>query len=278
MNPFILLSLFSFLIIGCTTPTNTGVKEKAVVKLDAEPKKETSSQKIAIPVPAIDTTITLEYIMGKFDPKKHPDFVQVPSKYANGRKDRLLRKETYEAFLKMYEAAKKDGIELKILSATRNFATQKIIWEGKWTGKRLHESKENLAKTTPDPTARALKILRWSSMPGTSRHHWGTDMDLNAFNNEFFEKGEGLKIYTWLTANAAKFGFCQPYSPKDDARPNGYNEEKWHWSYLLLAQPLTTQAKLRLKNNMIAGFQGAETAQSIGVVEKYILGINAMCL
>ena len=114
----------------------------------------------------------------------------------------------------MYDAAKKEGITLKIISATRNFATQKIIWEGKWTGKRLHESKENLAKTIPNPTERAIKILRWSSMPGTSRHHWGTDIDLNKLNNSYFEKGEGLKIYNWLIANASSFGFCQPYSPE----------------------------------------------------------------
>ena len=226
----------------------------------------------------VDSTITLDYIMGKFEPTKHAQFMQVPPKYANGRKDRWLRKETYKAFLEMYEAAKKEGIELKVLSATRNFATQKIIWEGKWTGKRLHESKENLAKTTPDPTERALKILKWSSMPGTSRHHWGTDMDLNAFTNDFFEKGEGLKMYTWMTENAAKFGFCQPYSPKDANRPNGYNEEKWHWSYLPLAQKLTQQAELRLKNELIDGFKGAETAVSIGVVEQFILGINGACL
>ena len=178
----------------------------------------------------------------------------------------------------MHAAAKNEGIDLKILSATRNFMAQKGIWEGKWMGTRLHESKENLAKTTPDPTERALKILKWSSMPSTSRHHWGTDMDLNAFTNEFFAKGEGLKIYNWLTANAASFGFCQPYSPKDDKRPNGYNEEKWHWSYLPIAQKLTEQAQLRLDDSMIEGFKGAETAKTIGVVEKFILGINEACL
>ncbi len=226
----------------------------------------------------VDSTITLDYIMGKFEPTTHKDFIQVNPKYANGRKDRWLRQETYKAFLEMYDAAKIAGIELKVLSATRNFAMQKIIWEGKWTGTRLHESKENLAKTTADPTERALKILKWSSMPGTSRHHWGTDMDLNAFTNEFFEKGKGLKIYTWMTENASKFGFCQPYSPKDENRPYGYNEEKWHWSYLPLAKKLTEQAELRLKNEMIDGFKGAETAVSIGVVDQFILGINSDCL
>ncbi len=268
-------------ILSCVQPIETKHQEKEIASVattKSNANVENASSKMGTPLIRIDTTISLDYIMGKFEPTKHEKFIQVSPKYANGRKDRWLRKETYEAFLEMHAAAKKEGIDLKILSATRNFIAQKGIWEGKWTGTRLHESKENLAKTTPDPTQRALKILKWSSMPSTSRHHWGTDMDLNAFTNDFFAKGEGLKIYNWLTANAASFGFCQPYSPKDDKRPNGYNEEKWHWSYLPIAQKLTEQARLRLDDTLIEGFKGAETAKNIGVVEKFILGINEECL
>lgn len=271
--------LFVLILIWCAMAcesTNTTVEnEKTSVAIANVQTESLKSGKM--PSLLIDTTISLDYIMGKFEPTKHKGFIQVLPKYANGRKDRWLRKETYQAFLEMYEAAKEEGIELKILSATRNFATQKIIWEGKWTGKRLHESKENLAKTTPDPTERALKILKWSSMPSTSRHHWGTDIDLNAFTNEFFEQGAGLKMYNWMTEHAHKFGFCQPYSPKDKQRPHGYNEEKWHWSYLPIAKKLTQQAELRLKDDMIQGFNGAETAVNIGVVDKFILGINEAC-
>ncbi len=268
------------LFLSCTQSIETQHNEKEIASATtSSANAENQSAKTVIDLTnRIDTTISLDYIMGKFEPTKHEKFIRVAPKYANGRKDRWLRKETYAAFLKMHAAAKKEGIDLKILSATRNFTAQKGIWEGKWMGTRLHESKENLAKTTPDPTQRALKILKWSSMPSTSRHHWGTDMDLNAFTNEFFAKGEGLKIYNWLVANAASFGFCQPYSPKDEKRPNGYNEEKWHWSYLPIAQKLTEQAELRLKDTMIEGFKGAETAKTIGVVDKFILGINAECL
>ena len=115
-------------------------------------------------------------------------------------------------------------------------------------------------------------------MPGTSRHHWGTDIDLNAFNNKYFEAGEGLKIYTWLLENAHKYGFCQPYTDKDYNRHNGYNEEKWHWSYITVARQLTYEGKATVKKEMIQGFQGAETAPEIDVVNNYILGINADCL
>lgn len=218
-----------------------------------------------------------QYLMGKFDPAQHPDFMQVPAQYAD-REGLLLRKDTYEAFLAMYKAAKADGVQLIIRSATRNFNYQKGIWERKWTGQRKLSSGENAAEAFPDPEARALEILKYSSMPGTSRHHWGTDIDLNAFNNSYFEQGQGKKIYDWLSAHAADFGFCQPYSPKGPERPNGYNEEKWHWSYLPVAQPLTTLAQTELKDSMISGFEGAEIAVGIKVVDNYVLGISDLCI
>lgn len=218
-----------------------------------------------------------DYIMGKFDPARHPDFTLIEAKYAS-REGMYLRKDAYEAFLRMYEAAKKDGVTLTILSATRNFDYQKGIWEGKWTGARAVENGKDASKAYPNPRERALKILEYSSMPGSSRHHWGTDMDLNALNNEHFESGQGLKTYQWLVDNAPGFGFCQPYSPKGENRPYGYNEEKWHWSYLPVARQLTQLAREKMKDEMIQGFKGAETAREIGVVEKYVLGISADCL
>lgn len=215
----------------------------------------------------------ISYIMGRFNPKMHPDFVEIDSLHAD-RPDLYLRKDTYTAFIKMYEHAMADGIRLQIRSATRNFNVQKSIWEAKWTGERMIEGGEDLSKTTPDPKERALKILRYSSMPGTSRHHWGTDIDLNSFENSWFDEGEGLDIYNWLTENAAEYGFCQPYTA---GRPYGYFEERWHWSYTPVSAPLTAYAKENLKNEMIDGFLGSESAPMIDVVKHYVLGINQEC-
>ena len=223
-----------------------------------------------------EETFTLAYLMGKFDPAKHASFVKIEPPYADNN-ERYLRKDTYEAFKKMHEAAQKDGIKLTIISATRNFESQKGIWEAKWNGQRL-VGDENISQTIPDPRQRALKILEYSSMPGSSRHHWGTDVDLNELNDAHFQSGVGKKTYQWLRAHAAEYGFCQPYSPKGADRPAGYNEEKWHWSYMPVAKKLTALAAQQLKDNMIDGFKGSETAKSIGIVEKYVLGINQECL
>jgi LAS superfamily LD-carboxypeptidase LdcB len=216
------------------------------------------------------------YLTGRFDPGEHPDFVAVADRYTDGD-PYLLHKDTYAAFERMHAAALADGVELRIVSATRNFARQKQIWEAKWNGQRLLEGSEKADEVYPDPADRARAILRYSSMPGTSRHHWGTDIDLNALTNGYFDRGEGKKIYDWLTTHAADYGFCQPYTPKGSDRPHGYEEERWHWSYLPLATQLTDYAASELRDDDIGGFAGAEAAPRIGVIENYVLGINPVC-
>jgi len=226
---------------------------------------------------SVTSSITLDAVMGKFIPAEHEDFVKIDKVYAS-RENMYLHKKTYAAFIKMHTAAKKDGVNLTIRSATRNFFDQKRIWENKWNGITLVESGQNLAETVADPKERALVILKYSSMPGSSRHHWGTDIDINNFENSYFESGQGLKEYNWLVTNAPDFGFCQPYTAKGAERPNGYNEEKWHWSYMPVAVPLTRFVEEQLSNAMIDGFVGSKTATAIDIKSNYMLGINKTCL
>ena len=166
----------------------------------------------------------------------------------------------------MHKAARKEGVHLTIRSAARNFSRQKGIWERKWRGSKIRNK-----------AARARHILKYSSMPGASRHHWGTEVDLNAFNNDYFSRGRGKKEYRWLRKNAGRVGFCQPYSAKGVQRPHGYSEERWHWSYQPLAKLYTNQARIRLFDDMFTGFKGSETVKAIGMVDRYVLGINPGC-
>jgi zinc D-Ala-D-Ala carboxypeptidase len=215
------------------------------------------------------------YIMGKFDPAKRQGFEEIPTTYSD-RSGRYIRKDVFTAYKRMKEAANRDGIDFKIISATRNFDNQKSIWENKWTGKTLLEGNIN-ATSIADPKERALKILKYSSMPGTSRHHWGTDIDLNSLENSYFDSGQGKKEYDWLQKNANKYGFCQTYTAIGSDRNSGYQEERWHWTYMPVSIRLTELAKHILKDEMISGFLGSETAIEIEVVEKYILGISPKC-
>ncbi len=273
------LSLLAIIGFHCTdtnesTTTENQPSAKPIVSKQ-QPSKDSSNMKApTLEIERIDFDVN--YLMGKFVPSKHKDFTTIKDQHAS-RSGMLLRKDTYTAFIKMYEAAKKDGVHLKIVSATRPFSHQKAIWEGKWTGSRKVGGKD-LSKTIPSHKERALEILKFSSMPGSSRHHWGTDIDFNNLNNAFFEKGEGLKIYNWLVANGKKFGFAQVYTPKGPERPNGYHEEKWHWSYLPVSLQLTRACKNTLSNEMINGFKGEEQAVTIDILNNYILGINKECL
>ncbi|MCC6461919.1 MAG: M15 family metallopeptidase [Saprospiraceae bacterium] len=211
---------------------------------------------------------TLHYLLGQFEPARHADFATLGKPYTD-KPDMYLRREALAAFKKMYAAAKKEGIVLKIVSATRTFAQQKNIWEGKWS---------RFAAETPDPQARAQRILEYSAMPGASRHHWGTDIDLNDLNNASFEAGGRFeKVYSWLRTHAHEYGFCQPYSARSAERPNGYNEEKWHWSYLPVATPLLRQYSQSVQDGMLSGFQGAPTARNLSILKHYVLGISPAC-
>ena len=255
-------------MLSCASEHNTHDTAEQISKQEA----------INTPVkaaPEVKKDIPIDFIMGKFNPEVDSKFVEIPLKYASN-KGMYMQKEAYAAFERMAAAAKKDKVDFKIVSAARNFFRQKSIWEAKWNGVRKVGGKD-LSKSIPVPMTRALKILEYSSMPGTSRHHWGTDIDINNLENSYFEKGRGLKEYEWLTTHAAEYGFCQPYSPINEERPKGYFEEKWHWSYMPLSKPLTDAAEANLKNEMINGFDGSETAVEIDVVKHFVLGINRGC-
>jgi hypothetical protein len=214
------------------------------------------------------------YLLGKVDAAKDSNFVLVPHHLSS--KAIYLEKETLKAFLKMQEAAQMDGVQLTVISGFRSFSHQKRIWEAKWTGQRKVNGK-NLNTSITDPVKRAKKILEFSSMPGTSRHHWGTDIDIYSLNNQAFTYGKGYAIYTWLIQNASKYGFCQVYSEKGINRPNGYEEEKWHWSYMPKSLVYLSDFKQLINYNKIKGFKGSETAQEVKAIEHYVLGINTSC-
>lgn len=219
----------------------------------------------------------LSYVMGKFDPSTHVDFDSIELKYAD-RSGMFLRKDAYTDFKRMYDAAQKEGIRLQIRSAARNFDYQKGIWERKWNGETKIESGKDASVAYPNPVDRAKQILLYSSMPGTSRHHWGTDIDLNSFDNDWFKDGKGSKLYLWLVEHAHEYGYCQPYTDKTQYERSGYEEERWHWSYMPISKPLTLQAKKLLKNEMITGFLGSEVAPIVNMVDHYVLGIHPYCL
>jgi D-alanyl-D-alanine carboxypeptidase len=228
------------------------------------------AHKVVVPTEDADTlkqlTETLyskNDLLGKFDPASHPDFVRIDKKYTS-KEGIYMRKETYEAYQRMHDAAAKDGVQLIIISATRNFNYQKGIWERKWNDVKLKGQSD---------IERSQSILRYSSMPGTSRHHWGTDLDFNSVSPSYFTTGNGKKLYNWLVKNAANYGFAQTYTSKNNGR-TGYNEEVWHWSYMPLSHLMLQQYNQFISYDDLTGYAGASTAKDLKVIELYVNGID----
>lgn len=259
LNPIALISIkmkpkfatfyFIFLLLSC----NTSNKKISQVEI-----KETTKDTV-LSTKTTHFNITKVDVLGQFNYKNDTTFVKASSDHS--AKALYLKNETYDAFVRMYNAAKKDSIELKILSATRNFEEQKAIWDRKW-----------LKYKSLKPTERINKIMEYSAMPSTSRHHWGTDIDLNSLNNSYFNSGKGKQEYEWLVNNANAYGFYQVYTTKENGR-TGYNLEKWHWSYLPLASKYLEFYNANITYQDISGFKGSELAKELNIIDNYVNGI-----
>ncbi len=208
----------------------------------------------------IDIDEMRRFLTGRIDYKGDARFVIVQAEHS--LREMYLEQNTYKAFLKMHAAAHANGIKLTIISGARNFDYQSRIWERKWS---------SLADGSD--LDKATSILRYSSMPSTSRHHWGTDIDINSLSNAYFEQGQGLKEYEWLCANAIRFGFCQVYTSKAETGRTGYEMEKWHWSYLPVASGLLWHYIRLISPSDMMDFSGAETVANLDIIGQYVLGI-----
>jgi zinc D-Ala-D-Ala carboxypeptidase len=265
MVVLLLLMTAYYLVLNKDKYTQNNVMINA---LDTMKKSEPSK------ILAMDTNVSSTFLTGKFDPATNPKFTEIDLEYG-GRPGMYLLEDTYIAFIKMFYAAQFSGITLSVVSATRNFEYQKAIWDAKWYGSMPADGK-NLFITEKDPIKRAAIILKYTSMPGTSRHHWGTDLDINSIDTAYFETPEGIKVYEWLVKNAYRYGFCQPFDEKDK-RMNGYEEEKWHWSYMPLAEPFLHAYQKEVDYSYLTGFAGCEIADKLDVIQNYVLAVKMDC-
>ena len=190
-----------------------------------------------------------------------------------------LRKEAYEAFLKMKRAAYSAGFDIKMVSSYRSYFDQTRIWERKYI--RFTE----VDGLSPDKAID--KIVEYSTIPGTSRHHWGTDIDIidgypktsgDVLVASKFEAGGPFEAFKkWLDKNANSFGFYMVYTNEPDRR--GFKYEPWHYSYAPLSIPMLKQFRktniLRLLSQET--FEGADqfTPRFLkSYIHDHILDIN----
>lgn len=157
-----------------------------------------------------------------------------------------MQRDTSVALNLMQVSAKKEGIMIEVVSAFRSFDRQKEIFEGKY---------KKFTAEGATPLDAVNRIIEYSTIPGTSRHHWGTDLDLidGAVKapesvleaRHFYGNGAFCKLREWLDAHAATYGFYQVYTNHPDRK--GFAHEPWHYSYAPVSIPmLKAFAKLDL--------------------------------
>lgn len=169
---------------------------------------------------------------------------QFSAKALTGRGDLVLigstfklQKEAFDAFQEMKKAALKEGITIKIVSGYRSFKRQKNIWNRKYN---LYISQGLL------PNDVIQKIIEYSTLPGSSRHHWGTDIDIIdasvkapknlLVESNYKENGPYFELKKWMDKNSKSYGFHLVYTQKIDRK--GFKYEPWHYTYKPLSKPM----------------------------------------
>ena len=159
-----------------------------------------------------------------------------------------VHRDVVAPFDALRSAAAPAGHDLAILSGFRSFDAQLSIWNRKARGELpvLDSDAKPIDIATLSERDLVFAILRWSALPGASRHHWGTDLDvfdaaarptgydIELVPNEYDGDGLFTPLSRWFDgriANGTSFGFFRPY----DRDRNGVAPERWHLSYGPLA-------------------------------------------
>lgn len=173
----------------------------------------------------------------------------------------LMNAQAADAFSALQTRASAAGFQLSVASSFRSYERQLAIFNDKWRGERpvLDDFDRALIRQDYSEEQWLHRILRFSALPGTSRHHWGTDIDI--FDPTRIPVGESLQLIPseygnggifedltqWLDERIAADdceGFFRPY----DRDRGGVSEEPWHLSYEPAAsalRPLVTAGNLR---------------------------------
>ena len=185
--------------------------------------------------------LTLEMLTGK----SRAHLIHLPTPHSPNH---FLQAEAAKAFQGLQQSAVKHGFNLQPASSFRDFARQQLIWNGKFSGERkVHDDAGNaLDLRLLDDWQKSQAILRWSALPGASRHHWGTEIDI--FDPDLLPEGQSLQLEPWeyeqggyffelsefLIENLPHFDFALPFMHQPEGKKIG--REPWHISYVPLAE------------------------------------------
>jgi LAS superfamily LD-carboxypeptidase LdcB len=200
----------------------------------------------------------------------------------------VLHARAGQALLAMRNEARLAGINLYVVSAFRDFNRQLAIWSAKFNGERplLDPSGVEINRAKLYESALIDAILIWSALPGASRHHWGTDIDVldaaalepgaraQLVPEEYAVGGRFERLNGWLESNMGRFGFFRPYA----TFRGGVQPEPWHLSYAEVATPALQVLSVDVLREAIeeADMPGKQTvlARLPELYERYVLAVD----
>jgi len=201
----------------------------------------------------------------------------------------VLHPRAAEALRSMREEARAAGIDLYVASAFRDFNRQLAIWSAKFNGQRalLDPAGVEIVHAELHENALIDAILIWSALPGASRHHWGSEVDVldaaalapgeraQMIAQEYEPGGRFERLSGWLDSNMGRFGFFRPYATWQ----GGVRPEPWHLSYAEVSVPALQVLSLEVLREAIEGadMPGKHTvlARLPELYQRYVLPVDA---
>jgi LAS superfamily LD-carboxypeptidase LdcB len=158
----------------------------------------------------------------------------------------LVHQDIVAPLTELQQNAAAAGFDLRLCSGFRSFDRQLHIWNAKLSGLRpvVDDNGSSVDLERLSPWQQIQAVMRWSALPGASRHHWGTDIDiydssampadyqLQLIPAEVEGQGMFAPMHNWLDSRLADQGFYRPYG----SDTGGIAPERWHISYRPLAQ------------------------------------------
>lgn len=193
----------------------------------------------------------------------------------------VLHPDAAAAFLKLRAAASQSDIDLVAVSSFRTFEHQLLIWNDKFHGRRplLDRDGSVLERGVMTEEQLVRAILLWSALPGASRHHWGTEIDLidraalppgqrpQLIASEYAAAGVFARLGAWLPRHGQRHGFFLPY----DRDRGGVQPEPWHVSFAPVSNAALPALTLEV---LAAALSGVELAGAT-VVHRQLHDIHA---
>lgn len=157
-------------------------------------------------------------------PDDYDKRIKVKKVYSNGDRDFEFDERAADYLIDMFEAAKKDGINLTVNSAYRTIEYQQYNFD------RSVQQRVNNGMSYEEAVLDTEKEVAY---PGKSEHNAGLSADI--FSDEYVSFDDdgfkNTKAYAWLMENAADYGFILRY-PEGKEAETGIIYEPWHYRFV----------------------------------------------